>query len=96
MGEVHLAERVDGELEQRVAVKLLRTGWPPQDSSSASGSSAKCWPVSPTPAIVPLLYGGTSGDGGPDLVLEYVDGLPTTEHLRPGPSRPLRPDAGRS
>ena len=80
MGEVHLAERVDGEFEQRVAVKLLRTGWPPQDLLERFRLEREVLARLTHPAIVPLLDGGTSDDGRPYLVLQFVEGLPITEH----------------
>lgn len=74
MGVVYLAERADGEFEQRVAVKLLPVG-------SAAPAAHRRFLVERQvlarldhPAIARLLDGGTTSDGRPYLVMEYVEG----------------------
>ena len=76
MGSVYMAERADGEIQQRVAVKLLRAdGHRPvwrhrflkerQLLASLHHSS-----------IVQLLDAGQTADRQPFLVMEYVEGVP--------------------
>jgi tetratricopeptide (TPR) repeat protein/tRNA A-37 threonylcarbamoyl transferase component Bud32 len=76
MGSVYLAERADGEIQKKVAVKLLRAdGHRPiwrhrflkerQLLSSLHHSS-----------IVQLLDAGQTADRQPFLVMEYVEGVP--------------------
>ncbi len=76
MGSVYMAERADGEIQQRVAVKLLRAdGHRPvwrhrflkerQLLASLHHSS-----------IVQLLDAGQTADHQPFLVMEYVEGEP--------------------
>lgn len=76
MGAVYLAERADGEYEQKVALKILQESvFTPalverfrQERQILAGLSH--------PGIARLLDGGLTKDGRPYLVLEYVDGLP--------------------
>ena len=75
MGAVYLAERTDGEIQQHVAIKLLRAGaagpWRTrflherQVLASLHHSS-----------IVHVLDAGHTIAGRPYLVMEYVDGVP--------------------
>jgi len=76
MGAVYLAERADGEYQQKVALKILQESvFTPslverfrQERQILAGLSH--------PGIARLLDGGLTPDGRPYLVLEYVDGLP--------------------
>ena len=76
MGAVFLAERADGQFEQRVALKLIRGG-------SASGpivqrfqSERQILARLNHPHIARLLDGGLTDDGQPFFAMEYVDGVP--------------------
>jgi serine/threonine protein kinase len=73
MGVVYLAERVDGEVTQRAAVKLLRPGIPDnerehflQEREILAGLTH--------PNIAHLLDAGHLEDGQPFLAMEYVEG----------------------
>ena len=75
MGSVYLAERADEEFRQRVALKVA--------ASSRSPSSLKWFRHERQilaslehPNIARLLDGGTTEDGIPYLVMEYVEGTP--------------------
>jgi serine/threonine protein kinase/Tol biopolymer transport system component len=78
MGSVYLAERADGQFEQRVAVKLLE------------GDDARLLPLFlrerqilarlEHPNIARLIDGGLTEDDVPYLVMEYVEGEPITEY----------------
>ncbi|HXH93343.1 MAG TPA: LpqB family beta-propeller domain-containing protein [Thermoanaerobaculia bacterium] len=78
MGSVYLAERADGQFEQRVAVKLLE------------GDDARLLPFFlrerqilarlEHPNIARLIDGGLTDDDVPYLVMEYVEGEPITEY----------------
>ena len=75
MGVVYLAERVDGEVTQRVAVKLLRPGLRAtqlerflQERQILAGLAH--------PNIARLLDAGHLDDGQPFLSMEYVEGKP--------------------
>jgi tRNA A-37 threonylcarbamoyl transferase component Bud32/tetratricopeptide (TPR) repeat protein len=76
MGSVYSAERVDGEVTQRVAVKLLRPGADdPQLRMRFLGERQILARVS-HPNIARLLDAGHREDGQPYLVMERVDGKP--------------------
>jgi serine/threonine-protein kinase len=79
MGEVHLAERIDG-FEQRVALKLLRTPFPTAELLERFRLERELLARLTHPSVVPLLDGGTAPDGRPYLVLQYIDGAPITDY----------------
>ena len=75
MGAVYLAERADGEVTQRVAVKLL----PPGAGGLELARFLQERQILATlshPNIARLLDAGHLEHGGPFLVMEYVDGQP--------------------
>jgi len=76
MGTVHLAERVDGEISQRVAVKLLRPGSDDPQSRQRFLSERQILATLSHPNIARLLDAGHREDGQPYLVMEYVEGQP--------------------
>lgn len=80
MGEVYLAERTGGEYRQRVAVKLLRPGLEATGLLDRFRFERDLLARLGHPAVVPLLDGGTTADGRPYLVLQYVEGRPITAH----------------
>src|SRR6476646_16834 len=74
MGAVHLAERVDGEITQQVAVKLLRAGVDDDVVRQRFLSERQILATLSHPNIARLLDAGHREDGQPYLVMEYVDG----------------------
>ena len=77
MGTVYLARRADREFEQRVAIKMIRRGMDSDAASSAgSATSARSSPRSTIRTSPRLFDGGTTDDGLPYFVMEYVDGTP--------------------
>jgi serine/threonine protein kinase len=74
MGSVYSAERVDGEVAQRVAVKLLRPG--ADDPPTRQRFLAERQILAPLshPNIARLLDAGHREDGQPYLAMEYVEG----------------------
>lgn len=76
MGSVYLAERADGEVEQQVAVKLLRYGGHEPAFHDRFLRERQILATLNHPAIAHLLDAGHTGDGQPYLVMEYVDGCP--------------------
>ena len=81
MGTVFLAERVDQAFDQRVAIKLLR-GLPTRESTERMRRERQILADLSHPHIARLLDGGTTADGQPYLVMEYVDGVPLNEYVR--------------
>src|SRR6266571_2530703 len=80
MGVVYEAARVDGEYEQRVAIKLVGSG---QDSELVPRRFRKERQILANlahPNIARLLDGGTTENGLPYLVMEFVDGLPIDKY----------------
>jgi len=81
-GAVFLAERVDGQIQQRVAIKLLRY-------HSAQGTfhdrflrERQILASLQHPGIARVLDAGQTGNGDPYLVMEYIDGTPIDVYAR--------------
>jgi tRNA A-37 threonylcarbamoyl transferase component Bud32 len=75
MSRVFLAERADGQFEQRVALKLLRPGFDSDVDVMRLRAERQILASLSHPNIARLLDGGVTDDGLPYLVLEYVDGV---------------------
>ena len=76
MGRVFLGERADQEFHRQVAIKLIKRG---MDTDSVIRHFRKEREILASldhPNIARLLDGGTSRDGLPYLVMEYVEGQP--------------------
>ena len=84
MGEVWEAERIDGQFERTVALKLLRPGMDSDELVERFLRERQILARLSHPGIARLLDGGRSAEGRPWLALELVDGLPITEHFRRG------------
>ncbi|MCQ4166477.1 serine/threonine-protein kinase [Tahibacter harae] len=81
MGTVFLAERADAEFDRQVAIKLIR-GIPTRDAAERLRRERQILAKLEHPHIARLLDGGTSPDGQPYLVMEYVAGEPITRWCR--------------
>ena len=75
MATVFLAVRDDDEFDQRVAIKVVR-GALGADTLRRFRGERQILASLEHPSIARLIDGGTTGDGLPYLVMEYVDGLP--------------------
>jgi eukaryotic-like serine/threonine-protein kinase len=75
MGAVYLAERV-GEFQRRAAVKLLRTGMDSRGIVRRFRNERQILAGLDHPNIARLLEGGTTEEGRPYFVMEYVEGQP--------------------
>ena len=73
MGAVYLAERADGAFDQRVAIKVVR-GLLDQDRVRRFRAERRILASLQHPNIARLVDGGTTEDGCPYLVMEYVEG----------------------
>ncbi|MEO0557098.1 MAG: protein kinase [Bacteroidota bacterium] len=86
MGLVYLAERDDGQFEQRVAVKLVRQGHLRHDLVRRFHHERRVLATLQHEGIARLLDGGVTNplpgapDGLPYLVMEYVEGEPITTY----------------
>ena len=76
MGAVYLAERDDGKFEQKVAVKLLKRELNTADIRRRFRRERQILAALAHPNIARLLDAGTTADGLPFLVMEYVEGVP--------------------
>lgn len=76
MGTVYLAERVDGEVEQKVALKVVRAGADLPGFQERFLAERRILASLSHPGIARLLDAGHSVDDEPYLAMEYVDGVP--------------------
>jgi len=76
MGEVYLAQRIDKEFKQQVAIKLVRGSLLTDDVRARLRTERQILASLRHPNIATLLDGGTAPDGTPYLVMEYIEGIP--------------------
>ncbi len=76
MAVVYLAERADGEFEQRVALKVVRPGYDNRGIVRRFERERQILASLSHPSIARLLDGGCTDDGTPYFVMEYVEGEP--------------------
>ncbi|MGE0640882.1 MAG: protein kinase [Thermoanaerobaculia bacterium] len=84
MAEVYLAERVDGEFEQRAALKLVRSEVGSEGIYRRFRRERRILAQLEHPGIARLLDGGRTSAGEPYFVLELVEGKRITDHCRDG------------
>jgi serine/threonine protein kinase len=80
MSTVYLAERTDGEIEQKVAIKLLRTDIQRPTWRDRFLKERQLLAYLNHPSIVHLIDAGHTTDDRPYLVMEYVNGIPIDEY----------------
>ncbi len=85
MGDVFLAERADGEVCQRVAVKILRPGPTQADLLSHFVRERQILALLEHPCIARFLDADRAADGTPFLVMEHVEGQPIDVFCRGQP-----------
>ncbi len=76
MGTVYRAERTGGDFQQSAAVKVIRLGYESPDLVRRFALERQLLARLDHPNIARLLDGGTTDDGLPFLVMEYVPGEP--------------------
>ncbi len=79
MGAVYLAERVDGEFSQTVALKLIKRGMDSDAVLRRFINERQILASLEHPNIARLIDGGTTSDGLPFFVMEYVEGTTILE-----------------
>ena len=79
MGIAYLAQRADDAYERRVAVKLIKRGMDTDAILRRFRHERQILANLNHPNIATLLDGGSTDDGLPYFVMEYVDGLPIDE-----------------
>jgi serine/threonine protein kinase/tetratricopeptide (TPR) repeat protein len=72
MGSVYLGERVDGEFTQQVAIKILKRGIDSQFVIRRFRHERQILASFEHPFISRLIDGGTTSDGIPYFVMEYI------------------------
>jgi eukaryotic-like serine/threonine-protein kinase len=78
LGSVYLAIRSDGEYRKEVALKLIRRGLDTDDILRRFRNERQILAQLDHPNIARLIDGGTTDDGLPYFVMEYVKGDPIT------------------
>jgi eukaryotic-like serine/threonine-protein kinase len=78
MGEVYLAWRADNEFRKQVAIKLVRRGVGSEFVLRRFRRERQILASFDHPNIARLLDGGTTEDGLPYFVMEYIEGLALT------------------
>ncbi len=78
MGEVWLAEQLDPR--RRVALKLIKAGMDTKQVVARFESERQALALMDHPAIAKVFDGGSTPEGRPYFVMEYVAGVPITEH----------------
>ena len=80
MGTIYLGRRADEEFEKQVAVKILKRGTDTEEVLRRFRAERQILAQLEHPNIARLIDAGTSPDGLPYFVMEYVDGVPITAY----------------
>src|SRR6478752_814440 len=78
MGTVFLAERADGQFEKQVAIKILNRGADTAEILRRFRAERQILARLDHPNIARLLDAGTTGDGLPYFIMDYIVGAPVT------------------
>jgi serine/threonine protein kinase/Tfp pilus assembly protein PilF len=81
MGTVYLGARADGYFEKQVAIKLLNRGVANEEVLRRFRSEREVLARLDHPNIARLIDAGTTDDGLPYFVMEYVEGIPITRFI---------------
>jgi eukaryotic-like serine/threonine-protein kinase len=76
MGAVYLAERADGQYQQRVALKLIKRGMDSEQVLARFKAERQILASLDHPNIARLLDGGSTEQGLPFFAMEYIEGEP--------------------
>jgi eukaryotic-like serine/threonine-protein kinase len=82
MGAVYLAERADGQFKKRVAIKVLKRGTDTDEVLRRFRIERQILAQLEHPNITRLLDAGTTNDGLPYFVMEFVEGTPITHFVQ--------------
>lgn len=82
MGTVYLGERDDEAYQTKVAIKLVRRGMDTDLILNRFYRERQTLARLQHPNIARLLDGGTTGEGHPYIVMEYVEGVKITDYCR--------------
>ena len=76
MSVVYLAMRSDGQFSKKVAIKVIKRGMDTAAVVERFRRERRILAALDHPSIARLLDGGTTADGLPYIVMDYVEGLP--------------------
>src|ERR1700728_646757 len=79
MGEVWLAEQTQ-PVRRRVAIKLIKAGMDTREVVARFESERQALALMDHPAIAKVFEAGSTADGRPYFVMEYVSGIPITTY----------------
>jgi eukaryotic-like serine/threonine-protein kinase len=80
MGRVYLAARADQAFEKQVAIKLVERGLDTEEVTRRFESERHILARLDHPNITRIIDGGTTADGLPFIVMDYVEGQPIDEY----------------
>ncbi len=80
MGEVYRGRRADAEFEKTVALKIIRRGVATEEMCRRFQAERQTLASLDHPNIARLLDGGSTPEGLPYFVMEYIEGAPVTEY----------------
>lgn len=82
MGAVYLAERDDDQYHKQVAIKVVKRGMDTADLLRRFRTERQILANLDHPYIAHLLDGGSSPDGRPFLVMEFIEGKPIDRYCQ--------------
>ena len=82
MSVLYLGERDDGQFRKQTAIKMLKAGVHSEEILQRFANERQTLAALDHPNIVKLLDGGSTPEGWPYLIMEYVQGLPIDEFCR--------------
>ena len=80
MGNVYLAARSDDAFEKLVALKVIRRGLDTDEITGRFRAERQILAMLDHPNVARLLDGGTTDDGLPYFVMEYIEGEPIDQY----------------
>jgi serine/threonine protein kinase/tetratricopeptide (TPR) repeat protein len=80
MGIIYLAERADDQYRKRVAIKMLMPGINKDEVLRRFRNERQALAALDHPSIVRLLDGGSTENGSPYLIMDYVEGVRIDEY----------------
>jgi eukaryotic-like serine/threonine-protein kinase len=82
MGAVYLASRDDSQFRKLVAIKMIRPEVLDENTRRRFDNERQTLAALEHPNIVKLVDGGTTEDGWPYLIMDYVEGQPIDRFVR--------------
>jgi serine/threonine-protein kinase len=82
MGRVYLAERADGDFQQRAALKVIKRGMDSDEILARFRAERRILARLEHPHVARLLDGGATDDGRPWFAMEHITGMPIDEYCR--------------